>query len=430
MNPLAEELNNVIKSINPSIFDMLSEKGKNIFFPKKGIIAQSAEANGKDINATIGMALEDNGEPMILNGLKKLINHQNAPKAFSYANSYGDMNLRKTWKEMIYKKNPGLSSQEISLPVVSNALTHGLSVCGYLFVDEFDSIISPDQYWENYGLIFSEAFSGEIETHATFSGNDYNVKAFSEVVLNHKKNKLIIILNFPNNPTGYTPKVNEVIQINEILLKAANSGKKLIVLCDDAYFGLGFEDNIIKESLFSSISKLHENILAVKLDGPTKEDYVWGFRVGFITFGIKSGTIELYNALEAKAAGAIRGSISNAPNISQFLLSDVYKNPEYENEKKQKFDTLKNRYLKVKEILQNHPEYSEHFTALPFNSGYFMCIELKKINAEKARAHLIQKYSVGVIAFGKLLRIAFSATPITKLENLFDAVYQACNDLK
>jgi hypothetical protein len=34
----------------------------------------------------------------------------------------------------------------------------------------------------------------------------------------------------------------------------------------------------------------HPNILAVKLDGPTKEDYVWGFRVGFLTFGIRDAT--------------------------------------------------------------------------------------------------------------------------------------------
>ncbi|HJO01417.1 MAG TPA: hypothetical protein QF458_00700 [Candidatus Woesearchaeota archaeon] len=59
MNPEAEELNEKIKQNNPNLFSMLSEKGKNIFFPKKGILGQTAEAKGKEIDATVGMALEE-----------------------------------------------------------------------------------------------------------------------------------------------------------------------------------------------------------------------------------------------------------------------------------------------------------------------------------------------------------------------------------
>ena len=43
---------------------------------------------------------------------------------------------------------------------------------------------------------------------------------------------------------------------------------------------------------------LHPNVLGIKLDGATKEDYVWGFRVGFITFGFKGA-----NAGTVKGAG-------------------------------------------------------------------------------------------------------------------------------
>lgn len=59
MNPQAQELNEVIISKNPVVFDLLSQKGKNIFFPKKGILGQTAEAKGTRINATIGAAIED-----------------------------------------------------------------------------------------------------------------------------------------------------------------------------------------------------------------------------------------------------------------------------------------------------------------------------------------------------------------------------------
>jgi hypothetical protein len=54
----AVEINRIIKDTNAVVFDgMLSEKGKRVFFPARGILAQTAEANGKALNATIGTAL-------------------------------------------------------------------------------------------------------------------------------------------------------------------------------------------------------------------------------------------------------------------------------------------------------------------------------------------------------------------------------------
>ena len=41
----------------------------------------------------------------------------------------------------------------------------------------------------------------------------------------------------------------------------------------------------------------HENILAVKGDAATKEEMVWGFRVGFLTFNSAGLSEEHYEAL-------------------------------------------------------------------------------------------------------------------------------------
>ncbi len=202
------------------------------------------------------------------------------------------------------------------------------------------------------------------------------------------------------------------------------------MLIDDAYFGLAYEENVYKESIFVKLVNLSENILAVKLDGPTKEDYVWGFRVGFITYGIKGGTAELYEALENKTAGAVRGNISNISQLSQSLLYKVYSEPTYEASKKQKFEILKSRYTVLRKELSN-PVYAEYFEPLPFNSGYFMCIELKKgLVAEDVRKHLLEAYSTGVIVLGNVIRLAFSAVPQAKLPELVENIYKACLDLE
>jgi aspartate/methionine/tyrosine aminotransferase len=424
----AQQLNDQIKLVNPHVYDMLSEKGKAIYFPKRGILAQTAEAAGKQINATIGTALEDDGMPMCLESLWKQFNLQKK-NIFSYAPSPGRPEIRSIWKEMLYKKNPSLSGITVSLPVVTNALTHGLSMAGYLFCNSGDVIILPDLYWENYDLIFSHSYGAAIATYPTFSGSGYNVEGLRERLNALPRGKKIVLLNFPNNPTGYTVTEPEAQAIKKILVEAADAGDEIVLFIDDAYFGLVFEKGILGESLFGMLANAHERILCVKFDGPTKEDYVWGFRVGFVTFGTKGGDSRLYSALEAKVSGAIRGSISNASNIGQSLLLNAYSDQNYDTEKKDKYIVLKRRYEKMRDILVARKEYAEVFKPLPFNSGYFMCVRLNKGDAEPVRQKLLAKYDTGIIAQGNVIRIAFSSTPYQLLDKLLDNIYQAGRDV-
>jgi len=429
MNPMAEELNEMIKKNNPNVLSMLSKKGKEIFFPKKGILAQSAEAKGKKINATIGIALEDDGTPLALDTVTKLVE---LPKGdvVNYAPSYGNAELRKQWQNMMFEKNPSLGGKKISLPVVTNALTHGLSMCGYMFLDEDDELIIPEPYWGNYKLIFNNGYGAKIVGFPVFEGEGYNTEALSKTLMAGGKKK-VLLLNNPNNPTGYTPLDNEIPKIVGAIKDAADKGKKIVVIIDDAYFGLVYEDGVYRESLFTNLCDLSENVLAVKLDGATKEDYVWGLRVGFLTYAIKGGDEFIYKALEDKTAGAVRGNISNAPNISQSIVLKSFTDPDYKEQKEKKYETLRKRAVKVRKIIDEHPEYTEYFKALPFNSGYFMCIKLVDgLDAEEVRQLLLKKYDTGVIAMPPLLRVAFSATPFKLLEELFDNIFNACKLLK
>jgi len=428
VDPQALHLNESIEKCNGNVLELLSERGKNIFFPKLGILAQAAQAKGKSINATIGEAIEDDGTSMHLSEFDKLINLP-LGSVYPYAPSFGKKDLRDTWKEFIIQKNPSLGDTVFSTPIATNGLTHGISIASYLFVDEGDTVVIPDLFWENYSLIFENAYLGKVETFPTFKNGGFNLDGFAEK-LDSIKGKIILLLNFPNNPTGYTPLINEIGGIVKTLVRQAEKGKNVVVLIDDAYFGLVYEENVFKESIFTQLASVHENILAVKLDGPTKEDYVWGFRVGFISYGVKNGTPALYEALENKTAGAIRGNISNISNLSQSLLQKVYFSEQYDEDKKNKYATLKSRYQEIIKTLAN-PKYAEYFEALPFNSGYFMCIQLKDaLNAEEIRKILLEKYSTGVIVFGDLIRLAFSAVPKSKIASLIENIYSACKEYK
>ncbi|MGK0361941.1 MAG: aspartate/methionine/tyrosine aminotransferase [Bradymonadia bacterium] len=428
LSPIAAELNARIEALNPAIAASLSAKGSAAFFPSRGILAQAGQARGKGINATIGVALEDDGEPLALDCVGK---HFNLPMrdALLYAPSYGKPALRDRWQTMIYAKNPSLGDAQISRPVVTCALTHALSIAGQLFLDPGDRLICADLFWGNYKLIFSAAHGATLDLFPTFLDGRFNTAGLRSQLLSGEPGKRVVMLNFPNNPTGYTPTELERADLIDAFLAAAEAGNDVTVLIDDAYFGLVYEDGVMRESIFSALATLHPRLLAVKIDGATKEDYVWGLRVGFLTYGVQGGTPALYSALEDKTAGAIRGNISNAPHVSQSILLAAYGDPEYEAQKVNKFNLLKARYAAVRAVLNAHPEYAESFTALPFNSGYFMCVRPTQAEAEAVRQRLLAAYDTGVIATAGLVRLAFSSTPTGDLERLFANLYAACKDV-
>ncbi len=424
-DPQAEQLNQAIESANPSVMRLLSRRGRAIFFPSKGIIQQSADAKNASINATIGTALDDKGGPMSLSSLEDRVKLPPA-EAFLYAPPYGRPELRDLWERDMRRKNPGLGAAKTSKPVVTAALTHGLSMMGYLFVDEGDEIILPDLYWENYELIFEHAYGARFRTYPAFAKGGYNTEGLRDALRSGAPGRRIVLLNFPNNPTGYTVTFEEAGELREALVEAAEAGNDVLVLIDDAYFGLVFEKGVYGESMFAQLAAAHERLLAVKLDGATKEDYVWGFRVGFATFASACSTAEMYAALEKKLAGAIRGTISNVPNISQSLLVQAYSDSSYAGQKRERFEALKARCLKVRSEIEAHPEYAEVFTPLPYNSGYFMCVRMAGgLDAEAVRQQLIATHKVGVVALGNLLRLAFSSTPLESVPRLLQSIYLA-----
>ncbi|HPD60907.1 MAG TPA: hypothetical protein PKV48_04000, partial [Thermodesulfobacteriota bacterium] len=65
------------------------------------------------------------------------------------------------------------------------------------------------------------------------------------------------------------------------------------------------------------------------------------------------------------------------------------------------------------------------------NSGYFMCLKLKSVEAEPLRMHLLERYGVGTIAWDKYnLRITFSSIEEENIEELFTIIAQGVKDLE
>ena len=356
MNQLACELNKVIEGTVAE--RLLSDFGRRMYFPN-GIIAQAAEAKEKAYcaNATIGMACSD-GKPLRLSAIAEQFPSLNEAESVAYAPTAGVEKLRAVWKEHIVKKNPALHGGGISLPVITPGITAGISYSADLFLGAGNTIIASLPCWDNYSLIFEERREARIKGVPFFKDglNGLDLDAIERAVKQEAASGTVrIILNFPNNPAGYAPNATEAAALVRIVGEAADGGADVLVICDDAYFGLFYEAETFGQSLFAGLAALHDRVLAIKIDGPTKEDYMWGLRLAAVTFGSRGLTADCYNALVKKLMGAVRSSVSCSNTPAQFAFLKADGNSGVEAEKRAFFDMLQRRYDAVKHFIANHP---------------------------------------------------------------------------
>ncbi|MEE0352950.1 MAG: aminotransferase class I/II-fold pyridoxal phosphate-dependent enzyme [Treponema sp.] len=427
INPLAQELNDALKGTTPG--ELLSDVGTRLYFPK-GIIAQSAEAKklGKTANGTIGTTVVE-GKPIMLPSIKKYVPDLTSSELVGYAPTAGNPDLRAMWKESIIRKNPLLKDKKFSLPVVVPGLTAGISYLADLFLDETKPLVAADPSWDNYVLIAEARRNAKFVQFKMFKDGKFNIEELKETMQKQAESGSVrILLNFPQNPSGYSPTSDEAKQLVSIVKEIAEKGAKVMVWCDDAYFGLNYEDNIEKQSLFAYLCDLHENVLAAKIDGPTKEDFAWGFRTGFITFGCKGLSDAQYEALVKKLMAAIRSSVSCAATPSQSLILKAASDGKLEEEKAEFRKILERRYKLVREFVSTHE--SKFIKPLPFNSGYFMSFDTMSIDAEKLRQKLLNDRGIGTISIdAKTLRVAFSSLDEEKINIVYQAIYDVADEL-
>lgn len=426
LNPLAQELNQILAGTTPG--ELLSDLGTRIFFPR-GIISQGGEAKkfGKVANATIGTTIV-NGKPAILEAVHKYAPELSAGELVAYAPTAGIPELRTLWKELMFRKNPGLKGKTTSLPVVVPGLTAGISYLSDLFIDENKPLLAANPSWDNYALVVETRRNSQLHTFNLFADDGFDLNSFKAAVEKNAETGYVrVLLNFPQNPSGYSPTNAEAAQIVKIIRDVAEKGAKVLVWDDDAYFGLNYEKDIYPQSLFAEFADLHENVLAVKIDGPTKEDFVWGFRSGFLTFAGKGLTEEHYEALEKKLMGLIRSSVSCSSTPSQSLALRAFSDPAIEGQKKAYRDILEGRYKAVKKFVSTHT--SKNLEPLPFNSGYFMSFHTN-INAEALRQKILEEKQIGTISIdSSTLRVAFSSVEENMIDTVYSAIYECADKM-
>jgi len=435
------------------IFNLLSTFGKEIFQPP-GIVEWSERAKKEAaINSTVGVATGKPSEYMDsssdkvgifhLSAIKELYNNFKPEQIFGYAPVLGIPSVRNSWKKWIGFKlkdhNPAIESI-ITQPYAIPGITVGIYVLCRMFLTPTDKAVLPGKRWGNYDAIIKRNIGAGIQSFTLFRENRFNYEGLKSAIVETAKNqdKAFVLLNFPNNPTGYSPDRETAEKICSTLKESVKeSGKPLIVVTDDAYEGFVYDDSL-KHSIFSHLAELGKDILAVKVDGITKELLFWGGRLGMITFAIPpyfgdKGEIEL--ELENKFVGLVRATISNSTKIIQEGVASIVSEPDkFLQERERIISIIGKKANALKEELEknSNPEIlPDHF-----NSGFFAFLNIKDVSAEKLADHLLKKYKIGVIPFEKKkeningLRLTFSSLSVEEIPRLVAGINNAVADLK
>ena len=388
-----------------------SKLGENIILPQD-VLIQSKEtaAIPGAINATIGIATS-NKKAMALPSINKVITEINNSEYLPYSPTPGLPKMRELWKEKILADNPSINKDFLSLPMVTTGITQGIDIAANLFSESGDALLLPNLFWQNYAQIYTIKLGNKIYKYNQFDeNNEFSISNFKETLYSINEDKISLILNFPNNPTGYTPSDVELNSLVDVISTYAkeNKNKQLIIVSDDAYFGLFFENNH-KTPTLSATYKLaeNENCLIVKLDGITKEFYSWGLRVGFITYYTKNN--ELRKILLEKTQGYLRSTTSSPSNLSQQIAVRLLDNKQSLEEKEINDKIIEERYNELKQAISTE-QLDQLVRVLPFNSGYFFTIKLpSNINAHEFRLKFLNEYKYGVYSMDdEHIRIAFS----------------------
>lgn len=335
--------------------------------------ARRLKAEGRDI---ISLAI---GEPdfktpaHVLNATKKALDEGYT----GYSTPQGLIELREAISKD-YKKRyrANYSSDEIIImPGAKNAIFTALAAL--LLPGDEVIVISP--YYVSYPPIIklTEPDSKIIDLPLNA---DLSLPLDKIHTAINTKTKLLI-LNYPNNPTGQILSLNEVKEIVQIV-KAHN----IYLLADEIY------DQVMLEGTFYSFSSFHEiKDRLIVINGYSKPFAMTGFRIGYAL--ASNDIINRMNLLN-------QNMNTNTNTFVQRGCLAIYENPNYELQ-----DYLVKLNAKV-DYLHTEVSKMKYFNGIKPVSTFYYFLDISPTNLDSFAfsALLLEKYGVVVtpgIAFGK-----------------------------
>ena len=182
-----------------------------------------------------------------------------------YTASSGIPELREAVASKLKKENGLDFSKEniLMTPGSKQALFYAIMS----LVDEGDEVIIPTPAWPSYMEMVTVA-GGTVKLVPSTEGFKLNLEGIKDAVTEATK---LILVNSPNNPTGYVAPKDELKTIAEV---AADQG--IYVLSDEIYEKMIYEGSHVSLGTFPGMDEL-----AITINGFSKAYAMTGWRLGY-----------------------------------------------------------------------------------------------------------------------------------------------------
>lgn len=358
-------------------------------------------------------------------------------EVFPYAPVAGTAGFRDGWRRWIGMKaagdfsRPGPLEERLTRPVATAGVSGALAAVGHLVLDPGDTVLVPDRRWDGYDTTFGMVSGARVVPVRLLDGAGWDLDAWREALIGaaRERGRAVCVVNFPHNPTGYSPSEDEAETFARLSAEVAEeTGAAVVVVCDDAYEGYVYVDRP-RASLFYRLVDRHPRLLPIKCDGVTKELLFWGGRLGAATTAFHGDWTEGARATaeadwESKLSALVRGMISSASTPVQTLVARVLADPAA---------LVEARAPLVRSLVERHAVMTRAleadlargaFRADPFHGGLFALLNLVRGDAPEAARILLSEPKIGVVPFGgsgqdlNALRVTYATVPVDRIDGL------------
>lgn len=228
-----------------------------------------------------------------------------------YTASLGILPLREKIAE-ITSKELGVKFGASQVAVTSGA-KFAIAAAMQILLDPGDEVLIPTPYWVSYPSMV-ELAGGVPRIIECGPEHNFKLRASDLRKAIHPKTRLLILCS-PSNPTGLAYSPDELSSLVEVL----KDHPELLILSDDIYNHLIFQDQVVAPHLLHIAPELSSRTLVV--NGASKSFAMTGWRVGWIL-----GSSEFIRVM----GDYISQTTSHLTSISQKAALAALMNQDYE----------------------------------------------------------------------------------------------------
>ncbi len=293
-----------------------------------------------------------------------------------YTSNWGLKELRYEISKITERKY-NLSYNPDNEIIVTVGASEAVDLCLRAVISPGDEIIVPEPSFVCYKPC-SDIMGGKVVPLKTKAENSFKIRKEELLEVITEKTK-VLILSYPNNPTGAIMTREDLNEIAEVLRE-----RNILVLSDEIYAELTYSG---KHTSIAEIEGMREK--TVVINGFSKAYAMTGFRLGYIM-----APKELISAI----VKIHQYGIMSAPTISQYAGIEALKNGDSD------IEMMKNEYNMRRRVLVNSLNNMGLTCFDPQGAFYvFPCIKSTRLTSDEFCQKVLEEEKLAVIpgnAFG------------------------------